>query len=97
MVQFKWSADKNRLLRQNNSRAVCFEDIVSAIENGGLLDDIEHENAAKYPHQRMYIVLYDNYIYAVPYVRDEEGVFLKTVYPSRKFTGIYLKGNGDED
>ena len=92
MVQFKWNADKNLLLKQNTSRAVCFEDIVSAIENGGVLDDIEHKNSAKYPHQRMYVILYNDYVYGVPYGRYEESVFLKTIYPSRKLTGIYLKG-----
>jgi hypothetical protein len=96
MSQFKWSADKNLQLKNNPQRAVCFEDIVTAIENGGLLDDIEHKNSAKYPHQRIYIVFHNNYVYGVPYVRDEEGIFLKTIYPSRKLTGIYVKGKDNE-
>jgi hypothetical protein len=96
MAQFRWNADKNLHLRKDSTRAVCFEDIVAAIEDGGLLDDIEHKNSTKYPHQRVYIVLHNNYVYGVPYIRDEESVFLKTIYPSRKLTGIYLKGNDYE-
>ena len=30
------------------------------------------------------------YAYLVPYVETDEEIFLKTVYPSRKFTEIYL-------
>jgi hypothetical protein len=97
MSKFKWNVEKNLQLKNNPQRAVCFEDIVSAIENGGLLDDIEHQNSRKYPHQRIYIVLYNDYIYSVPYVRDEENIFLKTIYPSRKLTGIYAKGKDNEN
>jgi len=85
------------MLKASSERAVCFEDIVAAIENGGVLDDIEHKNSAKYPNQRIYVVLYKSYAYAVPYVRDEGSIFLKTIYPSRKLTGIYLKDQDDEN
>ncbi len=97
MSHFRWNADKNKLLKANAQRSVCFEDIVTAIENGGLLDDVEHFNVVKYPHQRMYIVLHKNYVYGVPYVRDEGSVFLKTIYPSRKLTAIYSKGSEYEN
>jgi hypothetical protein len=97
MVQFRWNVAKNLQLKNNRNRAVCFEDIVTAIEGGGLLDDVEHVNSIKYPHQRLFIVLYNNYVYAVPYVQDEKGVFLKTIYPSRKLTEVYLEGNADEN
>ena len=32
----------------------------------------------------------ENYIYLVPYIENENEIFLKTIYPSRKFTKIYL-------
>ncbi len=88
-----WDIEKNKWLVSNSDRAVCFEDIVASIETGGLLDDIEHINSEKYPHQRMYVVLLNDYVYCVPYVEDDESVFLKTVYPSRKLTAIYLTGD----
>jgi hypothetical protein len=90
MKQITWSEEKNRELKENPNRAVCFEDMVAAIEGGGLLDDIEHVSQDKYAHQRMYIVLFNDYVYCVPYVTKGNAVFLKTVFPSRKFTHIYL-------
>jgi hypothetical protein len=32
----------------------------------------------------------DNYAYLVPYVEDEEEIFLKTIIPSRRATEIYF-------
>lgn len=92
MATLLWNEEKNALLKAHSDRAVCFEDIVSAIESGGLLDDIEHLNDSKYPHQRLYIVLFNNYVYCVPYVVDGDNIFLKTIYPSRKLTRKYLSG-----
>ena len=90
MRHFAWSEDKNRDLKANAHRAVCFEDIVAAIESGGLLDDVEHVNAVKYPHQRMFVVLLGKQVYGVPYVMDGGIIFLKTAYPSRKLVKAYL-------
>ena len=32
------------------------------------------------------------YIWIVPYVEEKDYIFLKTLYPSRKFTKLYKKG-----
>ena len=96
MRVFKWNADKNLALKTAADRGVCFEDIVAAIENGGLLDDIAQVNSAKYAHQRVLMVLHQGYVYAVPYVREDGSLFLKTVFPSRKLKVHYLKGLSDE-
>lgn len=95
MASMLWSEDKNRLLKEHPDRAICFEDMVLAIESGGLLDDVELVNDSKYPHQRQYVVLFNNYVYCVPYVVDGENIFLKTVFPSRKLTRKYLSGAHD--
>jgi hypothetical protein len=92
MKQISWDIEKNRELKENPNRSICFEDIVAAIESGGLLDDIEHLNAEKYPHQRMFVVLFNNYVYGVPYVSSKTEIFLKIIYPSRKLTLKYLTG-----
>ncbi|MFO7538208.1 MAG: toxin, partial [Chloroflexota bacterium] len=34
----------------------------------------------------------DAYVHLVPYVEDEEEIFLKTIVPSRKATKQYLGG-----
>ena len=90
MRQMTWNPKKNRELQKNPNRAICFEDIVAAIESGGLLDDIEHVNSSKYPHQRILVVLVNDYVYGVPYVATGEEIFLKTAYPSRKLTQKYI-------
>ena len=36
------------------------------------------------------VIEINNYAYLVPYVEDENEIFLKTIIPSRKATEIYL-------
>ncbi len=92
MRTIAWSPEKNRELKSDAKRRICFEDIVAAIESGGLLDDIEHPNPKKYPGQRMLVVFANGYVYAVPYVETPEGIFLKTAFPSRRLNAQYLLG-----
>lgn len=86
-----WNTEKSAAFKA--SRGVCFEDVVFYIEKGGILDDYQHPNRQTYPGQRIMVVCIENYAYLVPYVEDEEEVFLKTIIPSRKATQKYL---GDE-
>ncbi len=60
------------------------------IEKGKLLDIIEHPNQEKYKEQRCYVVDIENYVFIVPYVESEQSIFLKTIFPSRKYTKMYL-------
>lgn len=57
---------------------------------------LEHPNQEKYKGQKMFVVQGDDYAYLVPFVEDENDVFLKTIIPSRKATKKYLKGSKDE-
>jgi hypothetical protein len=96
MPKFLWSIEQNRTLKEHSDRNICFEDIVAAIDAGGLLDDIEHPNREKYPKQRMLAVLFSGYVYAVPYVQDAEGnLSLKTAFPSRRLRQVYMSGEDD--
>jgi uncharacterized DUF497 family protein len=88
MKYFDWSNTKNEKLKKE--RNISFEEIVLHIMQGGLLDIIEHPNRLKYPDQKIFIVRVIDYVYLVPYVEDEERVFLKTIIPSRKMTKKYL-------
>lgn len=94
MKYFDWSPTKNEQLK--TERNVLFEDIVFAIEHGELLDIIEHPNKKKYPNQKIFIVKINNYVYLVPFVEDENIIFLKTIIPSRKMTLEYLGQNENE-
>jgi len=86
-----YSLEKNEILKRD--RGVGFEDVLLAIESGNLLDDIEHPNRVKYPHQNIFIILIviKSYVYLVPYVEDGSMIFLKTIIPSRVMTKKYLK------
>ena len=91
-----WSAEKNDVLKADRHRNICFEDIAAALESGGLLDNIEHPNPERYPGQGMLVVLAKSYVYSVPYVRTPGGMFLKTVFPSRRLKARYLDEEHDE-
>jgi len=90
MKQINWNAEKNQLLMSESG--VSFEDVMFALQYGRLLDDLVHPNNEKYPNQRMLVVEIDGYAWLVPYVENEEEIFLKSVIPSRKATKHYLKG-----
>jgi predicted DNA binding CopG/RHH family protein len=87
-----YSLTKNTLLKQQ--RNIGFEDIILAIENGNLLDNLAHPNQEKYPNQNIFIILavVKNYVYLVPYVENENTIFLKTIIPSRKMQKEIFKG-----
>jgi hypothetical protein len=86
----RFNEEKNQLLRA--TRNISFEGIVDALEGDDLLVDIAHPSQ-KRASQRMYVVRIESYAYAVPYVIDlrRNEVFLKTIYPSRIFTQLYLR------
>jgi uncharacterized DUF497 family protein len=90
MKPIYWNPEKNRQLIEE--RNISFENIIFSLQSGGLLDDISHPNQEKYSHQRIFIISIDDYAYLVPYVENEEEIFLKTVVPSRKATKQYLGG-----
>lgn len=82
MKRLGWSHEKNALLKK--TRGVSFEEIAFHIENDEILDVREHPNRERYPHQRVFVIELHDYVYLVPFVEDEEEIFLKTVIPSRK-------------
>lgn len=72
------------------TRGVSFEDVVFYLQQGTLLDDLEHPNPEKYSNQRLFVLEIDEYVYLVPYVENRNEIFLKTIIPSRKATRQYL-------
>jgi uncharacterized DUF497 family protein len=86
---YRWNEKKNEQLKQ--SRGISFEDVVLAIESGGLLDVLAHPNPRQYPNQKVLVVAVMEYVYLVPHVEEADHVFLKTVIPSRKATRDYGK------
>ena len=88
MKLYNWNAEKNKQLIAERSKS--FEEVIFFIENGGLLDEIAHPNKTSYPNQRMFVVAIDVYVYLIPYIENDEEIFLKTIIPSRKFTKRYF-------
>lgn len=87
---YDFSAEKNQQLI--DIRGISFEEIIAALGDGKLLDILEHHNSEKFSHQKIYVIDINGYVYLVPFVRQSENrVFLKTIFPSRKLTKLYLK------
>ncbi len=84
MKYFDWNDEKNEVLKK--TWGVSFEQIELAIALGDLIDRVKHPKSAKYPNQKVFLVRIDNYIYSVPYVEDNEKIFLKRIIPNRKAT-----------
>jgi hypothetical protein len=90
MKFYDWNDEKNELLKR--LRGVSFEQVVLAIASGDLIDRLKHPNPEKYPNQMVFLVRIEDYIYSVPFVEDDEKVFLKTIIPNRMATKKHLGG-----
>jgi uncharacterized DUF497 family protein len=88
MKPFCWNEDKNTQLK--SERGIGFESAIEAIQQGNILDIIEHPNQDKYPNQRIFILEIARYVYMLPFVENEQDIFLKTIIPSRKLKKKYL-------
>jgi uncharacterized DUF497 family protein len=84
MKYYDWDEEKNELLKQ--IRGVSFEQVVLAIEIGDLVDRLKHPNPARYPNQKVFLVKIEDYISSVPYIEENDKIFLKTIIPNRKAT-----------
>lgn len=87
--QFRWSDVKDAALKDRHG--IGFGRIVEAVAGGGLVDDRGHPNLDRYPHQRQMIVRLDGQYWVVPYVRDGDILFLKTMFPGRVARAQYGK------
>jgi uncharacterized DUF497 family protein len=78
----RWNPDKNRWLSE--TRGITFDEIFALLETDALLESYDHPNQEKYPRQKIFEIEAKGYVWLVPYVKDEGGIFLKTIIPSRK-------------
>ena len=92
---FDWDDAKNAKLRAE--RGIGFEEIVFHIGRGDLFDILEYPNPDRYAGQRIFVVRREDYVYLVPFVEDEQAVFLKTIIPSRKATKQHLGEESDDE
>ena len=92
---FNWNSEKNERLKRE--RDVSFEEVIFCIEKGQLLDVLEHPDPERHGRQKLYVVAIDNYAYIVPFVDYDNERFLKTIFPSRKYTKLYLREEKTND
>jgi len=83
MKHIKWNILKSERLKR--TRRVSFEEIIKT----KLVAVKKHH---KQRNQKIMLFKHRRYIWVVPYVKDKEGIFLKTLYPSRKYTKLYKEG-----
>jgi len=93
MKSYAWNAEKNDLLKE--TRGISFEEVVLNIQFGNEVDIYDHPNQKRYPGQKVSVVLIEGHAYLVPFVENEDGIFLKTIIPSRKATTIYAGGSNE--
>ena len=91
--RIEWNNDKNQQLKKE--RNLSFEQIQVAIEQDGLIDIIQHPRN-KYEHQQIMIINIEDYLVLVPFVEDNEKIFLKTAFKSRKMTKEYVRSKSHD-
>jgi len=82
-MALRWDPLKGEWLKR--TRGVSFEEIIRAT----FVTVIEHP---KRPHQEYLLFEVNSYIWAVPYVKSGDEVFLKTAFPSRVYTKKWIRG-----
>jgi hypothetical protein len=87
-MEYDWNEDKDALLRERHG--IGFAECVRAVQAGNVLADLQHPNRERYPGQRIMILMINEYAWDVPYVRNGDMLFLKTLFPNRKHTARYL-------
>ena len=88
-MRYEWNPDKNEWLKSN--RNISFEEIIFHLSQGDVWKTADHPDKHKYPGQKVYFVIVNEYIFLVPHIIEKKYTFLKTIIPNRKATQICLK------
>ncbi|MGL1892023.1 MAG: toxin [Spirochaetaceae bacterium] len=86
-MRFEWNPEKNEFLK--SERDISFEKVCFHIKRRDVWKITDHSNKELYTNQKLFYVIIEGYIYIVPFVEDEDYIFLKTIIPSRKATREY--------
>lgn len=79
----RWSDAKDEKLRLE--RGESFSELLAA----RFIDERKHPQK---PHQRIFFVELDEYIWVIPFVVQINEMFLKTAFPSRAYTKLWRGG-----
>ena len=83
MKEVRWSLLKSERLKR--TRGVSFEELLQA----KLVDVRRHPTRTE---QKIMLIEHKGYIWVMPYTETAHERFLKTLYPSRKYTKLYKRG-----
>jgi uncharacterized DUF497 family protein len=87
MTNIKWDEEKSKLLKEE--RGVSFEEILDSTFLGA-----EKHRTRK--NQMVLLYEYKKYVWVVPCVVEGKYIFLKTMFPSRKYTKIFKSKKGEK-
>ncbi|MBE8221312.1 MAG: toxin [Bdellovibrionales bacterium] len=82
MEQFNWDDEKNNLLKA--SRNMSFEQVLDCFENGNFFGVYENPSS-NFSHQEVFLVKINDYPCIVPFTKNKDEIFLKTIIPDRRF------------
>jgi hypothetical protein len=85
-VEFSWSPEKEELLKA--ARGISFEEVYTAIDEGGLLDVIPNPDPEQ-PGGLMYVVFIREYTWVVPFHQHADTIMLHTAFPDRRMMRKY--------
>ena len=83
MKEVRWSLLKSERLKR--TRGASFEELIRS----RLVAIKQHPSRT---YQQIMLFEYQGYIWIVPFVESGNEIFLKTLFPSRKYTQLYKKG-----
>ena len=86
---YEYDPEKDALLKLH--RGLGFEDMISCIMAGDVIEVSKHPNHDRYPNQHIIDVLNNGYVYRIPCIILEDRTVLKTLYPCRKATERWRK------
>ena len=91
MKPVRWNEEKNQLLII--TRKLSFEMVLEKMNNQDILAKRSHPDKERYPHQFIFVVELSGYICYVPFVENDDEIFLKTIIPSRKLEKEFKGAN----
>ncbi len=90
-----WDEEKNQLLIIQ--RKLSFEMVLEKMNSQEILAKRSHPDKKRYPHQFIFVVELSGYICYVPFVENDDEIFLKTITPSRKLEKEFKEADNDKN
>ncbi len=89
MKEIRFNQEKNAKLKL--TRGINFDELVKIIKKNEIIKVIDNPNKKKYQNQKLFLIKIENLVIVVPFVEEKDYIFLKTAYPSQKYTKRHFK------